>query len=110
LGTATARDVHQRVGAPESLAYTTIATVLDRLHAKRLVERQLEGKAFVYRARVQQGAVDRARAREALEKLLGLAPRPAMAALVDAVESTNPDLLDELARLVAARRRSRRGS
>jgi predicted transcriptional regulator len=71
---------------------------------------QLEGKAFVYRARVQQSAFDHARAREAIEKLLGPAPRPAMAALVDAVESTDPDLLDELARLVAARRRSRRGS
>jgi hypothetical protein len=33
-----------------------------------------------------------------------------MANLVDAVESIDPDLLDELARQVNARRRSRRGS
>jgi predicted transcriptional regulator len=110
LRTATAREVHQRVGAPEGLAYTTIATVLDRLHDKRLVRRRLDRRAFVYRPCGQQRAVDRARARQAVERLLGPAPRPAMAALVDAVESTDSDLLDELARLVSSRRKSRRGS
>ena len=109
MGSASARQVHARVGEPERLAYTTIATVLDRLHGKRLVERELEGKAFIYRPQVKRGALDRARARQALKKLLGSEPRPAMAALVDAVESADPVLLDELAKLVAARRRSRRG-
>ena len=38
------------------------------------------------------------------------APLPAMATLVDAMESMDSALLDELAREVAARRRRRRGS
>ena len=37
LGAASARDVYLHVGKAHGLAYTTIATVLDRLHAKGLV-------------------------------------------------------------------------
>ena len=110
LDSASAREIHARVGEPEGLVYTTIAKVLDRLHAKGLVSRERSGKAFVYRAKVPRELVDRARARAALGRLLGPEPRPAMATLVDAVESMNPKLLDELARVVEARRRSRRGS
>jgi BlaI family transcriptional regulator, penicillinase repressor len=109
MGRASARQIHARVGAPSGLAYTTIATVLDRLHAKRLADRELKGKAFIYRPGVRRRALELARARQAVERLLGPEPRPAMAALVDAVESTDPDLLDELAKLVAARRRGRHG-
>ena len=34
------------------LAYTSVATVLGRLHAKGLVERESDGRAFVYTAAV----------------------------------------------------------
>jgi len=37
-------------------------------------------------------------------------PRPALASLVDAVEEIDPELLDQLSRLIAARRRARNGS
>lgn len=90
--------------------YTTTAKVLDRLHAKGLVSRKRVGKAFFYRAAVEREIVERARAKKSIGGLLGLQPRPAIATLVDAVEAIDPDLLDELARVVAARRRSRRGS
>lgn len=110
VGRATAREVHTRVGEPAGLAYTTTATVLDRLHVKKLVERRLEGKAFIYRPRVRRASLDRARARQALTRLLGGALGPAMAALVDAFESTDPKLLDELERLVRQKRKSRDGT
>ncbi|TAK32406.1 MAG: BlaI/MecI/CopY family transcriptional regulator [Myxococcaceae bacterium] len=106
---ASAREVHGVVGAAESLAYTTVATVLDRLHAKGLVTRDLVGRAFVYRAAVARASVEQAQVRALLAKLLGPSPRPAVAALVEAVEALDPALLDDLARAVAARRRSRRG-
>ncbi len=108
-GSATAREIHERIGEPEGLVYTTIAKVLDRLYAKRLVSRVLRGKAFIDRARFPRDAVDRARVREVLGRLLGEAPRPAVAPLVDALEEIDPGLLDDLAREVA-RRRGHRGS
>ncbi len=110
LDRATAREIHERVGEPRGLIYTTTAKVLDRLHAKGLVKRRKEGQAFVYTADRKREVVERARIRDLLSRMLKPTPKPAMAALVDAVESLDPDLVDELARLVAARRRSRGGS
>jgi predicted transcriptional regulator len=109
LGSGTARDVHTRVGAPQDLVYTTTAKVLDRLHDKGLVSRERSGKAFVYRPARKRETVERERAHVSLARLLGAEPRPAIATLVNAVESIDPELLDDLARAVAARRRSRRG-
>jgi predicted transcriptional regulator len=110
LGRASTREIHARVGEPNGLVYTTTAKVLDRLHAKGLVARERAGKAFVYQPKVKREIVERAHARHTLRRLLGLEPRPAIAALVDAVESLDPELLDDLARAVNARRRARRGS
>ena len=110
LGTASARDVYLRVGEADGLAYTTIATVLDRLHAKGLVARKRKGTAFVYRPLIARGLIEVARARVSLSKLLGPAPRPAVATLVEAMESLDPGLLDELELAVAARRGARNGS
>ena len=109
-GLTSAPEIHRRVGEPNGSVYTTTAKVLDRLHAKGLVSRERVGKAFVYKPTFARQVVERARMRHLLGGLLRPDVGPAMATLVDAVESMDPDLLDELARQVAARRRSRRGS
>lgn len=110
LRSASAREIHAQVNEPAGLVYTTTAKVLDRLHAKHLVTRERKGMAFIYRPRVVRAVVDAARARTFLTRLLGPAPRSAMATLVDAVESLDPKLLDDLAEAVAARRRSKHGT
>ena len=110
LGTASVRDLHGQIDRPEGLVYTTIAKVIDRLRGKGLIQRERHGKAFVYRARVARESVERARAQDAISRLLGPAPRAAVAALVDAVDAVDPNLLDELERAVAAHRRSKRGT
>ncbi len=110
LEEASARQVYDRVGANAGLAYTTIGKVLDRLHVKRLVARELHGKAFIYRPAVEREVVERARATASMHRLFGLDPQPALAALVDAMETFDPDLLDQLGRAVAQRRKSRNGS
>jgi predicted transcriptional regulator len=110
LGTASVRDVHGLLGEPEGLVYTTIAKVIDRLRGKGLIERERHGRAFVYRARIAREEVERARAHDAMSRLLGPAPRAAVAALVDAVDAVDPKLLDELEHAVAAHRRTKRGA
>jgi BlaI family transcriptional regulator, penicillinase repressor len=106
-GAASVREVHARVGAPLGLVQTTTARVLDRLHAKGLIAREKNGKRFDYRALAERPDVDRARLSAALSGFLMRAPSPAMASLVDAIESIDPTLVDELARAVELRRRSR---
>jgi len=110
LGTATIREVHARVGEPAGLAYTTTATVLDRLYDKGCCSRLRLGKSFSYRAEIARDEVDRARARETVTRLIGDDPVPAIACLVEAIESLDPELLDDLGRITAARRRARDGS
>jgi predicted transcriptional regulator len=110
LGTATTREIHARVGVPARLAYTTTATVLDRLHDKGCASRLRVGKTFSYRAAIARADVDRAHVLETLSRLMGDDPVPAIASLVDVMESLDPELLDELARATAAKRKARDGS
>jgi predicted transcriptional regulator len=110
LDAASVREVHGHIGEPEGLVYTTIAKVIDRLRGKGLIQRERRGKAFVYRARIAREDVERARAEDAVGRLLGPTPHAAVAALVDAVDAVDPKLLDELERAVAAHRRSKRGA
>ena len=110
LGVASVRELHDRLGVRQGLVYTTTATVVDRLREKGLIQRQRKGNAFVYRPRVAREEVERARARNAVSRLLGATPRAAVAALVEAVDDVDPALLDELERAVLARRRAKDGT
>lgn len=49
-GPVTVRDIVEDVGRPRGLAYTTVMTVMVRLHAKGLLQRRRDGKTYVYRA------------------------------------------------------------
>jgi BlaI family penicillinase repressor len=106
-GPLSGRALHDRVGVPMQLVYTTTAKVLDRLVAKGLVTRSRQGRVFVFAACTQRQQVEEARARKTLAGLFGAQPRPALAALVDAVAAIDPDLLDELARAIETRRKKR---
>jgi predicted transcriptional regulator len=110
LGVGSVRELHERLGQREGLVYTTTAKVVDRLREKGLIERQPRGRAFIYRPRVAREDVESARARKAVSRLFGAAPHAAVAALVDAVDAVDPKLLDELERVVIARRRSKDGA
>lgn len=55
------RDVHDLLARRRDLAYTTVMTVLDRLSKKGVVQRELEGRAWLYspaRSRVQLFAAE----------------------------------------------------
>lgn len=48
-GPCRVRDVRTRLADLRPLAYTTVMTVLDNLHRKGWVQRELEGRAYLYR-------------------------------------------------------------
>lgn len=106
-GTLSAREVHDRVGVPLDLVYTTTARVLDRLHVKGLIAREKVGKSFAYRALAARAEIDRAQISRTLVRFMRDEPRPALATLVEAIEAIDPELLDELAQVVDVHRRSR---
>ena len=107
-GPSTVRQVFERFGAPRGLAYTTVATMLERLHEKGLLLRTKAGRTIVYRTSRGASSTLKSSVRDIMARALDLDPLPAVAALVDAVEDVDPSLLDRLAEEVA-RRRGRRG-
>jgi predicted transcriptional regulator len=110
LRAASIRALYDRVGAPADLVYTTIAKVVDRLRVKGLIERQREDGVFIYRATTGRGAVERARARQLVRRFAGSAPRAAAAALVEAVDELDPELLEALEHAIRDKRSHERGT
>jgi predicted transcriptional regulator len=110
LRVASVRELYEHLERGNELVYTTIAKVVDRLREKGLVHRQRKGALFLYRPKVAPEAVERARARDAMTRLLGPQPHGAVAALVQAIDEIDPQLLTELEQAVSARRRARDGA
>lgn len=101
---ASARELHDEVGQPRGIVYTTVAKVLDRLFDKRLVKRRRVGRAYVYSPVAKRGETQRAMARSLLESIVGEDPMPAIAALIGAIEDVSPRMLDQLAAELASRK------
>ena len=103
-GCATVADVHAALPAGADLAYTTVATMLRKMEARGLVRHQRDGRKFVYEAAVREREVTADLAGDVLDRAFE-------GRLADMVQHllTTRDVsageLDELARLIAARRR-----
>ncbi|TAM85725.1 MAG: BlaI/MecI/CopY family transcriptional regulator [Candidimonas sp.] len=110
LREASVRELHERLGAPIGNVYTTTAKVVDRLRGKGLIERRRVAHTFVYRPAVERRDVERARARQLMNRFLGSAPHAAVAALVEAAGDIDPRLLDELERAIRTKKESNHGA
>ena len=102
------RDVAERLKGP--WAYTTLMTTLDRLFKKNLATREPRGRAFAYRARLSRTDLGVEALRTAVSDINASADSPdlALAALVDALESHDPEWLDSLDRMVKEKKRALR--
>ncbi|MCO4769691.1 MAG: BlaI/MecI/CopY family transcriptional regulator [Deltaproteobacteria bacterium] len=98
------RDVHAIVGA--DLAYTTIATVLDRLHAKGQVTRHKHGVAWVYKAARTRDEEIASEVAKMMQRADGAA-EPLLVAFLDQVEAADPSALDRLEALLNERKARR---
>jgi predicted transcriptional regulator len=94
-GPCTPREVLAALATERDLAYTTVMTILVRLHQKGLVVREPSGRTFAYRPVESQ---DEQVANRMRELLTGAADRAA--ALTGFVESLPSDERDELHRIV----------
>jgi predicted transcriptional regulator len=100
------REVCTLLDAP--IAYTTVMTTMDRLFKKGLLSRKKAGRAFVYTPTATHDEIRGAVATELVNSLFhrdGSEPLPILSSLVDAVSDRDRGLLDELERLVKAKRR-----
>ncbi len=104
-GELSVREVRGLLG--DDLAYTTVMTVLDRLHAKEAVLRRKDGLAWRYRPR-------QSKEQALADKIVRLVPRdlhdasPLLEAFLDRAEQLDDDALDKLEALIRSRRKERK--
>jgi predicted transcriptional regulator len=84
------------------IAYTTVMTTVARLYEKGVLERQREGKRYLYSPKLTRERFLESTAREVLDGAVG-GPR-AMAMLVEKVSEASLGDLDELEALIRQRR------
>jgi predicted transcriptional regulator len=109
-GNATVRELVD--DACRDLAYTTVMTTLDRLFKKKLLLREAEGRAFRYTPRLTREELHQEVAGEAFRQLLEASPASSLplSYLVEIVTERDAQLLDDLRKLVEAKRRELRGT
>ena len=90
-----AAEVRDRLEPTRSLAYTTVMTILVRLHEKGVVERERAGRAYAYRPRWSREEQAAAR----MGELLGAAKDDSVV-LARFVAALSPAQLAELRRAV----------
>jgi len=104
-GTVTAADVWQAIRLQHPLSLNTVQTVLNRLVQDRILTRNADRRPFRY----QLNPADEVQRRQAEKTALELATQVGPAGLthfVDSLETLNPDLVERLERLLAARRKA----
>jgi predicted transcriptional regulator len=104
-GEVTVGDVHQVLAGKHNLAYTTIATMLRKMEGRRLVWHRLEGRTFIYRALVEEGAVSQGMTDDLLERLFAGSLADMVSCLLRTREVSREEL-SRLQRLIAERKRS----
>lgn len=88
------------------VAYTTLMTTLDRLYKKGVLARRKVSRAFVYSAKYSAAEMEQGVAQVVIGTLLeATSVKPILACIVDAVSDHDREYLDELERLVHAKRR-----
>ena len=91
----------------DRFAYTTVMTTLDRLYKKGYLERKKVERAYVYSAVMSDEQLQTGIVNDVLTGLMEGATRnvePVLSCIVDAVSDKDRDLLDDLERLIKAKK------
>jgi predicted transcriptional regulator len=92
VGRATTAAVHERMGKPRSLAYTTVATLLSRLEKRGLVISRKDGRERVFEPVVTERDVTRHMVSDLVAKLFRGDARALVSHLVSDSEFDETDL------------------
>jgi predicted transcriptional regulator len=98
------RDVHAILERRRAIAYTTVMTTMDRLWKKGVLERESQGKAYAYWARLSREAFHRQVAAQVIDSLLPEVTEPLLASFVDHTAQSDPAHLDRLEELIRSKR------
>ncbi|MBE0429930.1 MAG: BlaI/MecI/CopY family transcriptional regulator [Thermoleophilia bacterium] len=104
------RDVHERIARKRPIAYTTVMTVMSRLAEKGLLERQRQGRAFLYVPTASREEFCSETVSVVVRGLLGGFGEPVLSQFVDTIGNQDAAKLDELVRLIEERKEAERSA
>ena len=84
------------------IAYTTVMTTVTRLYEKGILERERDGKRYIYSPKLTREEFMESTAREVLDEAVG--GQQAMAMLAEKVSEASAGELDDLEALIQKRR------
>jgi predicted transcriptional regulator len=93
-------DLNSRRADRDELAYTTVMTVLVRLHEKGILDRAKQGRGYVYLPAVSEEELVEQLGRREIEKLLSRYGNVAVAQFASAMRDLSPQHLAQLRRLI----------
>lgn len=100
-GPATVQTVQERLAGSRDLAYTTVQTMLNVLHRKGKVTRELRDRAYAYAAVISRAQVVSTTMRDIIDRLFGGSAESLVLSLVE-TKHLSADELDRLRRVVEA--------
>jgi predicted transcriptional regulator len=95
--------VHERVGVPRDISINTVSSALKRLFEKQLLLREKVSHAYVYRAAITRGELQRSLIGALVTQFGEARDSGLLAAFVDLAEAQGEDALRELEQMIAAR-------
>ena len=85
------REIHESISAEREIAYTTVMTVLDRMHKKGLVSRERDGRAWRYLPVQTSEELTAGLLRDSLDHIESSDRRAAMMHFLDAASAEEID-------------------
>lgn len=104
LQNASVQDVLDNLPDEKDLAYTTVMTVMDRLSKKGLLEREKQGRKFIYTPSYSKKKLEKKMFNSLFTSLLKDWGKPALAHFIDSVSKEDIKALDELEQLIESKR------
>ena len=102
-GRANAREITDTLNESESVAHSTVQTLLRQLEAKGAVGHEEEGRTFLFVPKLKEDKVKRTATRDLLKRVFGGSVGSLVAHLLK-TERLSRSELEELQRLIDARR------
>ena len=97
---ATVREVFEVISATKPITYTTVLKLMQIMTDKDLVERDEQGKAHLYRAKIAQAETQKGMVSELLEKVFRGSAMELMQHILES-KKTSPADMKEIRKLIA---------
>jgi len=104
------KDVHAFINKSRKIAYTTVLTVMSRLHAKGLLNRLKNGRCYLYLTSYGREEFMNLFNKKTISGMIIDFKEPTLSHFVDALEGEDPEMLKRLQVLLEEKLKKKQGS